>query len=68
MIHSDICDWKSALSRGGNKSFILFVDDCTKYYYVYFIKSKDNENDRFKIYEDSWDTMERENHNNAKIS
>lgn len=41
------------MTKGGNKSFIGFVDDCAKYYYVYFIKSKYNANDRFKIYEDS---------------
>ena len=41
MIHSDICDLKFAPTRGGNKYFITFVDDSTKYCYVYLLKSKD---------------------------
>ena len=34
MIHSDTRDLKFALTRGGNKYFITFVDDSTKYCYV----------------------------------
>ena len=31
LIHSDICDLKFVKTRGGNKYFITFVDDNTKY-------------------------------------
>lgn len=41
IIHTDVCDMKSIPSRGGNKFFITFVDDSTKYCYVYLLKSKD---------------------------
>ena len=41
LIHSDICDLKFVQTRGGNKYFITFVDDNTKYCYVYLLKSKD---------------------------
>ena len=34
LIHSDICDLKLVQTRGGNKYFITFVDDSTKYCYV----------------------------------
>ena len=34
LIHSDICDLKFVQTRGGNKYFITFVDDSTKYCYV----------------------------------
>ena len=37
-------------SRGGNKYFITFVDDCTKYCYVYLLKSKDETSDKFILY------------------
>ena len=47
MIHSDICDLKFATMRGGNKYFITFVDDITKYCYVYFLKSKDEALEKF---------------------
>ena len=30
LIHTDVCDLKLVQSRGGNKYFITFVDDCTK--------------------------------------
>ena len=42
MIHGDICDLKFASTRGGNKYFITFVDDSTKYCYVYLLKIKDS--------------------------
>ena len=50
MIHSDICDLKFAPTRGGNKYFITFVDDSTKYCYVYFLKSKDEALEKFMLY------------------
>ena len=50
MIHSDICDLKFAPTRGGNKYFITFVDDSTKYCYVYLLKSKDEDLEKFILY------------------
>ncbi|GJW13118.1 retrovirus-related pol polyprotein from transposon TNT 1-94 [Tanacetum coccineum] len=32
-------DLKSLPTKGGNKYFITFIDDCTKYCYVYLLKS-----------------------------
>ena len=40
LIH-DICDLKFIQTRGGNKYFITFVDNSTKYCYVYLLKSKE---------------------------
>ncbi|GKA94145.1 retrovirus-related pol polyprotein from transposon TNT 1-94 [Tanacetum coccineum] len=50
MIHTDICDLKSLPTKGGNKYFIMFINDCTKYYYVYLLKSKDEAIDKFVLY------------------
>ena len=50
LIHSDICDLKLVQTRGGNKYFITFVDDRTKYYYVYLLKSKDEAIEKFVLY------------------
>nr|GEW02643.1 retrotransposon protein, putative, Ty1-copia subclass [Tanacetum cinerariifolium] len=50
MIHTDICDLKSLTTKGGNKYFITFIDDCTKYCYVYLLKSKDEAIDKFVLY------------------
>ncbi|GJS73377.1 pol polyprotein [Tanacetum coccineum] len=50
MIHTDIYDLKSLPTKGGNKYFITFIDDCTKYCYVYLLKSKDEAIDKFFLY------------------
>ena len=50
LIHSDICDLKFVQTRGGNKYFITFVDDSTKYCYVYLLKSKDEAIKKFCLY------------------
>ena len=50
LIHSDICDLKFLQTRGGNKYFITFVDDSTKYCYVCLLKSKDEVIDKFVLY------------------
>ncbi|GKB81901.1 retrovirus-related pol polyprotein from transposon TNT 1-94 [Tanacetum coccineum] len=50
MIHTDICDLKSLPTKGGNKYFITFIDDYTKYCYFYLLKSKDEAIDKFVLY------------------
>ena len=40
LIHKDICDMKSISSHGGKKYFITFIDDCTRYCYVYLLIAK----------------------------
>ena len=50
LIHGDICDLKFVQTRGGNKYFITFVDDNTKYCYMYLLKSKDEAINKFVLY------------------
>ncbi|GJT59508.1 retrovirus-related pol polyprotein from transposon TNT 1-94 [Tanacetum coccineum] len=50
MVHTGICDLKSLPTKGGNKYFITFIDDCTKYCYVYLLKSKDEAIGKFVLY------------------
>ena len=50
LIHSDICDLKFIQKRGGNKYFITFVDDSTKFCYVYLLKIKDVVIEKFVLY------------------
>ncbi|GJY86854.1 retrovirus-related pol polyprotein from transposon TNT 1-94 [Tanacetum coccineum] len=50
MIHTDICDLKSLPTKGGNKYFITFIANCTKYCYVYLMESKDEAIGKFVIY------------------
>ena len=62
LIHTDICDMKPIPSQGGKKYFITFIDDCTRYCYVYLLNSKDEAIDAFKQYK-----IEVENQLNKKI-
>ncbi|WP_215200426.1 hypothetical protein, partial [Escherichia coli] len=50
LIHSDVCDFKSIQTRGGNKYFITFIDDSTRYSYVYLLKNKHEAIDKFILY------------------
>ncbi|KAL4271146.1 hypothetical protein GQ457_13G013270 [Hibiscus cannabinus] len=40
LVHTDICRPHRTLSLGGNKYFILFIDDFTRMTWVYFLKEK----------------------------
>ena len=62
LIPSDACDMKSIQTRGGKKYFITFIDDCTKYCYVYLLRSMDEAIEAFMQYKN-----EVENQLNKKI-
>ncbi|KAL0451419.1 UNVERIFIED_CONTAM: Retrovirus-related Pol polyprotein from transposon RE1 [Sesamum latifolium] len=40
LVHTDVCGPMSISSYGGSKYFLLFIDDFTRYCWVYFLKSK----------------------------
>ena len=44
------CDLKFVQIRSDNKYFITFVDDSTKFYYVYLLKSKDEVIEKFFVF------------------
>jgi transposase InsO family protein len=48
LVHSDVCGPMSVNSIGGSRYFVTFIDDYTRYTYVYFIKHKDEELAKFK--------------------
>ena len=48
LIHTDLCEFEGKLTRGGNKNFITFVDDFSKYAYVYLLKNKSDAFEKFK--------------------
>ena len=50
LVHSDVCDMKVVQTRGGKKYFITFIDDCTRYCYVYLLRSKDEAIEAFIQY------------------
>lgn len=62
LVHTDICKMTNTLTRGGERYFITFIDDASKYTYVFFIRTKDKVFEKFKSYK-----AEVENSLNLKI-
>jgi hypothetical protein len=50
LIHSDLYEMNGELTKGGKKYFITLIDDSTRYWHVYLLKSKDEALNFFKIY------------------
>ena len=50
IIHSGICELNGNLTRVGNRYFTTFIDDYSRYTYVYLMKHKDEVFDKFKLY------------------
>ena len=46
-VHSDICEMNGQLTMGGKRYFITFIDDYSRFFYVYFLSSKDVALDMF---------------------
>nr|CAD1817932.1 unnamed protein product [Ananas comosus var. bracteatus] len=63
LVHIDICG-PLPESRGGNKYFIGFIDDCTRKIWIYFTKEKSAAFSTFKKYKA---LVERESGNKIKI-
>ena len=62
LIHSDLCGKISPPTKGGAAYFVTFIDDATKFCWVYCLKSKDETFDVFRKFK-----AEVENQFNAKI-
>src|ERR1044072_7045615 len=52
LIHSDVCDLHGWPTIGGKKYFVTFIDDCSRFCYVYLMHSKDEVLDKFKIFKE----------------
>nr|KAJ0217072.1 hypothetical protein LSAT_V11C300142760 [Lactuca sativa] len=50
LIHSDLCDFHATPSLGNKKYVINFIEDASRYCYIYLLHSKDEALDKFKIY------------------
>ena len=50
LVHSDLCVINGELIKGGKRYFITFTDDCTRFCYVYLLKSKYEALNYFKTY------------------
>ena len=50
LMYSDICELNGMLTRGDNRYFITFIDDYSRYTYIYLLKHKDEAFHAFKVY------------------
>ncbi|GJV29947.1 zinc finger, CCHC-type containing protein [Tanacetum coccineum] len=50
LIHSDLCDFHATPSLGNKKYVITFIDDASRFCYVYLLHAKDEALDKFRIF------------------
>jgi transposase InsO family protein len=50
LIHSDICEMNGVLTEGEQRYFMTMIDDASRYYYVYLLKTKDEALNCFETY------------------
>ena len=50
LVYSDLCEMNGKLTKGGRRYFMTFIDDCTRFCYVYLLKTKDEALHYFKVY------------------
>ncbi|GJS04445.1 zinc finger, CCHC-type containing protein [Tanacetum coccineum] len=50
LIYSDLCDMHAKPSLGNKKCFVTFIDDASRFCYVYLLHSKDEALDKFKVF------------------
>jgi transposase InsO family protein len=50
LVHSDLCEMNGVLTKGGKNYFMALIDDCTRFCYIYLLKSKDEELHYFQVY------------------
>ena len=62
IIHTDVCGPMSVEARGGYRYFLTFIDDLSRYGYIYFMKQKSETFEKYKEFQ-----SEVENHCNKKI-
>ena len=62
IIHTNVYAPMSVEARGGYRYFLIFIDDLSRYEYIYLMKHKSETFEKFKEFQ-----SEVENHRNKKI-
>lgn len=62
VVHADVCGPMEVKSLGGSRYFLLLQDDCSRMLFVYFLKSKDQVFEMFKLFK-----AMAENQTNRKV-
>ncbi|GKA07424.1 zinc finger, CCHC-type containing protein [Tanacetum coccineum] len=50
LVHSDLCDVHATPSLGNKKYFVTFIDDASRFCYVYLLHSNNEALDKFKVF------------------
>ena len=50
LVHSDLANFKNAVSKGGKRYYITFANDCSRYTKVYLLRSKNAVKEMFLKY------------------
>ena len=64
LVHSDVCVPMQTRSLGGAFYFLLFIDDCTRYTWVYFLRRK---SDVFEYFKEFRNMVEKQTEKSIKI-
>ncbi|GKB93786.1 ribonuclease H-like domain-containing protein [Tanacetum coccineum] len=59
LIHSDICDLHATPSLENKKYFVTFIDDVSRFYYVYLLHTKYEALDKFKVFKTEVELQQR---------
>ena len=57
LIHSDVCGKIDPISNGGAQYFLTFIDEYSKYCWVYLLKSKDQVFEKFREWKTGVETQ-----------
>ncbi|KAL8090653.1 hypothetical protein AgCh_039909 [Apium graveolens] len=57
LVHSYICEFGGVLTKDHCRYFITFIDDCSRYCYVYLLKHKNEALDKFIMYKNEAETQ-----------
>ena len=50
LVHKDVCGPMSTQAKGGYEYFITFIDDYSRYGYVYLMRRKSEAFEKFKVF------------------
>src|SRR6266540_4347259 len=51
LVHTDVCSLMSSAARGGFQYFITFIDDLSRYGYIYLMRNKSKSFEKFKEFQ-----------------
>nr|GEV68679.1 zinc finger, CCHC-type [Tanacetum cinerariifolium] len=58
LIHNDLCDLYATPLLGNKKHFVTFIDDASRFCYVYLLHTKDKALDKFKVFKTEVDLQQ----------